>query len=204
MTTMLYLARHAEQELTAKNNPAAGISALGQDQARLLGKRLRAVKFDAIQHSPAARARETAYVVAQTMPDVPVRSSELLRDLTPVPELAEMRDYSEAELTWLAHVPAEECDPGGAEISSAIKHFSSLGASRQLLITHAFVISWFVRAALDAPPRRWLGLNPFNAGLTVIRYRPDHPDQPVTLIAYNDVGHLPLEFRGRTPVDLDS
>src|SRR5690349_426576 len=116
MTTMLYLARHAEQELTANEDPAVGISALGQDQARLLGKRLRGVKLDGIHHSPLARARETAYVVAQTMPGVPVRSSHLLRDLTPVPEPTEMSDYSEAELTWLAHVPAEECDPGGAEI----------------------------------------------------------------------------------------
>jgi probable phosphoglycerate mutase len=202
MTTMLYLARHAEQELTANEDPAVGISALGQDQARLLGKRLRGVKLDGIHHSPLARARETAYVVAQTMPGVPVRSSHLLRDLTPVPEPTEMSDYSEAELTWLAHVPAEECDPGGAEISSAIKHFSSLGDGQHLLITHAFVISWFVRDALGAPPRRWMGLNAFNTGLTVIRYRPDHPDQPVTLIGYNDVGHLPLELRGRTPVDL--
>jgi len=204
MATMLYLARHAEQELTADHDPAVGISTLGQDQARLLGKRLRGVKLDGIHHGPAARTRQTAYVVAECMPGVPVRASELLRDRTPVPNPAEMGNYSEAELTWLAHVPAEESDPGGTEIGAAIKHFSSLGDGQHLLITHAFVVSWFVRCALEAPSRRWMGLNPFNAGLTVIRYRPDHPDQPVTLIAYNDVGHLPLEVRGRTPVELYS
>ncbi len=204
MTTLLYLARHAEQELTPNGDPEAGLSALGQDQARLLGKRLRQAKLNGIHHGPSTRARQTAYVVAQTMPDIQVYSSELLRDRTPVPEPAEMGDYSEAELSWLANVPAEESDPGGIEITAAIKHFSSLGKGRQLLITHAFVISWFVRAALETPPRRWMGLNPFNAGLTVIRYRPEHPDQPVTLIGYNDIGHLPLELRGRTPVHLDS
>lgn len=202
MTTMIYLARHAEQRLTANEDPGVGISALGQDQARMLGQRLRGVKFDGIHHGPSTRARETAYVVALSLPGVPVQASEFLRDRTPVPETDEMGDYSEAELTWLAHVPAEESDPGGAEITSAIKHFSSLGKGQHLLITHAFVVSWFVRAALDTPPRRWMGLNPFNAGLTVIRYRPDHPDQPVSLITYNDIGHLPLELRGRTPVDL--
>jgi probable phosphoglycerate mutase len=204
MTTMLYLVRHAEQELTANESPTVGISSIGKEQARLLGQRLRGVKFDGIHHSPAARARETAYVVALSLPGVPVQESEFLRDRTPVPDRSELRDYSEAELTWLAHVPAEECDPGGAEITSAIKHFSSLGDSQHLLITHAYVVSWFVRAALETPNRRWMGLNPFNASLTVIRYRPDHPDQPVTLIGYNDLGHLPLELRGRTPVHLDS
>lgn len=204
MTTMIYLARHAEQELTAQEDPGVGISALGQDQARMLGKRLRSVTFDGIHHGPAARARQTAYVVAGFMASVPVQSSDLLRDHTPVPERGELGDYSEAELTWLAHVPAAECDPGGVEITSAIKHFSSLGKGTHLLITHAFVISWFVRSALNAPARSWMGLNSFNAGLTVIRYRPGHPDQPATLIAYNDIGHLPRELRGRTPVDLQS
>jgi broad specificity phosphatase PhoE len=202
MTTMLYLARHAEQALTPDEDPAAGISALGQDQARLLGQRLRGVTLDGIHHSPAARARETAYVVAESLTGVSVQASDLLRDRTPMPEPGRESDYSEAELTWLSDVPADERDPGGNEITSAIKHFSSLGEGQHLLITHAFVIGWFVRSALEAPARAWMGLNPFNAGLTVIRYRPEHPEQPVTLIGYNDVGHLPLEVRGRTPVEL--
>jgi probable phosphoglycerate mutase len=113
-------------------------------------------------------------------------------------------EYSPAELAWLQDVPAAERDPGGAEITAAIKHFSSLGEGHHLLISHAFVVGWFVRSALAAPVRAWMGLNPFNAGLTVIRYRPDHPDRPAALISYNDVGHLPLEVRGSVPVDLRS
>src|SRR5687768_8402383 len=116
MTTMLYLARHAEQDLSPSEDPSVGISALGQDQARLLGQRL-----NGIHHSPPTRARETAYVVAEGLSGVPVRSSDLLRDLTPVPEPGEMSDNSDAELTWLTCVPVEECDPGGREISLAIK-----------------------------------------------------------------------------------
>lgn len=202
MTTMLYLVRHAEQELTPDEDPSAGISAVGQDQARLLGQRLRGVALDGIHHGPAARARQTAYVMAESLPGVAVRESELLQDRTPTPEPGLESEYSEAEQSWLADVPASERDPGGVQISSAIKHFASLGEGQHVLVTHAFVIGWFVRSALGSPTSSWMGLNPFNAGLTVIRHRPDHPEQPVSLISYNDLGHLPLEVRGRTPVEL--
>ncbi|MFG3699729.1 histidine phosphatase family protein [Micromonospora sp. NPDC047620] len=40
-----------------------------------------------------------------------------------------------------------------------------------MVVTHTFLIAWFVRHALDAPERRWLGFNAHNGGLTVIRYR---------------------------------
>lgn len=209
MTTMLYLVRHAEQELaepelTAEEDPAAGISALGQDQAQLLGQRLRGVKLDGIHHSPSLRARQTAYVMAESLPGVSVRESELLRDRTPMPERGLENDYSEAELAWLAEVPVDERDPGGVEISAALRYFTSEVEGDHVLVTHAFVIGWFVRSALMAPTNSWLGLSPFNAGLTVIRCRPDHPEQPITLIGYNDIGHLPLEVRGRTPVALSA
>ena len=204
MTTMLYLVRHAEQDLTPDEDPAVGISALGQDQARLLGQRLQPVKLAGIHHGPAARARQTAYVMAESLPGVAVRASDLLQDRTPIPEPGRENEYSEAELSWLADVPVSERDPGGAQITSAIKYFASLGEGQHVLVTHAFVIGWFVRSALRSPTNGWMGLNPFNAGLTVIRYRPDHPEQPVSLISYNDVGHLPLKARGRTPVALSS
>lgn len=55
-----------------------------------------------------------------------------------------------------------------------------------VLVTHAFVIGWFVRTAMDAPSWRWLGLNSANTGLTIIRFT----DGVATLGAFNDTGHL--------------
>jgi probable phosphoglycerate mutase len=62
----------------------------------------------------------------------------------------------------------------------------------ELVVTHSFLVGWLVRAALDAPNWRWLGLNPAHAALTVIRYA---PGRPTSLLVYNDVSHLPAELR---------
>lgn len=64
---------------------------------------------------------------------------------------------------------------------------------RELLITHNFVIGWFVRHALDAPAWRWMGLNRAHCALTIIQIGPGLP--PI-LIAFNDAGHLPIELGG--------
>lgn len=61
-----------------------------------------------------------------------------------------------------------------------------------LVVTHAFLIAWLVRVALDAPAWRWIGLNHANAALTVIRYA---PARPAAVLVYNDVSHLPDDLR---------
>jgi probable phosphoglycerate mutase len=210
LVTLLYLVRHAEQEQTPDEDPTVGISPRGRQQARLLGQRLKDVPFDGIHHSPALRAEETAQLVAESLPGIPVHASALLSDRTPMPSPEQEASYPPQALPWLATVPVAERDESAIQISAAMRYFAELGGdartaqdeprpAHHLLITHAFVIGWFVREALDAPPSRWLGLNPFNAGLTVIHCR---PEQPPNLISFNDIGHLPYEVRGRTPLDV--
>lgn len=197
--TLLYLARHAQQEAAQDEDPSVGLSATGRRQAQLLGDRLRDIRLDGIHHSPLLRARQTAHLVAERLPDSPVHSTPLLTDRTPVPVPGTEADYPAGHHAWLAKTPEAERDEGGAAISAAIDHFSRLHRrppqsgddddddAGHLLITHAFVIGWFVRDAMDAPNWRWLGLNPSNAGLTVIDYVADRPPR---LISFNDVGHL--------------
>ena len=193
MAAMLYLVRHAEQESTPDEDPTVGVSERGRDQAQRLGRRLAHVPFAGVHHSPLLRAEQTATVIATELaPGTPLGASEFLIDRTPVPEPGQENEYSAAARGWLAGVPTAERDPGGREISAALAHFAT-GAedgTHHLLITHAFVVGWFVRAALGAPVAAWLGLSPANAGLTVLRCRPEHPEQPIQLIGYNDVGHL--------------
>ncbi|MEV4118705.1 histidine phosphatase family protein [Micromonospora sp. NPDC049645] len=57
----------------------------------------------------------------------------------------------------------------------------------ELLITHNFVIGWFVRHVLDAPEWRWIGLHQANCAITVVRW---DSDRPPTLVSFNDTEHL--------------
>jgi serine/threonine-protein phosphatase PGAM5 len=197
---LLYLVRHAEPEPSADEDPQVGLSPLGRRQARLLGQRLRDVPLDGIHHSPLTRARQTALLIAESRPGTPVHSSELLTDRTPVPAPGREADYPARVLAWFDTVPEQERDLGGTRIAQALAHFAALpDDAHHLLVTHAFVVGWFVRQALDAPAWRWMGLNPFNAALTVIRCL---PDRSPTLVSFNDVGHLPMDARGHTPLDL--
>jgi len=61
--TLLYLVRHGEQDHAAAETNA-GLSPLGIEQAHRLGRRLAAVDFDQIHHSPRARAHSGALACA--------------------------------------------------------------------------------------------------------------------------------------------
>jgi probable phosphoglycerate mutase len=203
-TTLLYLVRHGEQHHQAAGDEAdAGLSGLGGKQARELGKRLAGVPFDVVRHSPLRRAADTAQILAGYLPGVPVSPSELLRDRTPVPSEDEASAVPERFWPFLDGVPPHERDRGGKYLDTAVSQLavSGPGDRCELLVTHNFVIGWFVRHALDAPAWRWMGLNQFNCALTIIQIRVGLPPM---LIAFNDIGHLPLDLRGRSPVALRS
>jgi serine/threonine-protein phosphatase PGAM5 len=202
--TLLYLVRHAEQAGVATgDHPDAGLSELGIRQADLLGRRLAGVPFDVIRHSPLRRAEQTARRVAAWLPGVPVEASDLLRDRTPIPLPGEMDEAPAQFRVVLDSVPDEEADPGARRLSEAVERLAVAGPAdrHELLVTHGFVIGWFVRHVLDAPAWRWMGLNAFNAGITIIKVSQDLPPM---LISYNDIGHLPPDARGQSPVILRS
>ena len=61
---------------------------------------------------------------------------------------------------WLDAVPDDERDVDAVALRAAVEHFGVTGGEDryELLITHNFVIGWFVRHVLDAPEWRWIGL----------------------------------------------
>ncbi|MEH0841303.1 histidine phosphatase family protein [Micromonospora sp. CPCC 205711] len=193
-TRLLYLARHAEQESAAAEAPEVGLSARGRRQAALLGERLRGVPVRAVHHGPLRRAAETAELVAGSLTGIPVYATELAGDH--LPHDTDPAGLPPAYVDFLAGFPAAERVDGPRLAAEAVARFATAPAEgdvRELVITHNFLIAWLVRHALGAPERRWLGLNHHNAGLTVIRYSSAGPP---SLIAFNDVAHLPPELRG--------
>jgi serine/threonine-protein phosphatase PGAM5 len=178
MSRWLYLARHGDAQ------EGGGLTPAGRQQAGLLGKRLSTVPLTEVVHSPEQRAAETAAALSlpvaaeqwdaagDYVPYVPDPVPPVLAGCTPAEREAGARWAAEA-LTRFAN-PAPEPD------------------AHHLIVTHAFLIAWFVRDAVGAPPERWLGLNAANCGLTVIRYT---PGRPAALVQFNDLGHLPPELR---------
>ena len=58
---------------------------------------------------------------------------------------------------------------------SASSWCASRGEVHELLITHNFVIGWFVREVLQAPDWRWMTLNQAHCGLTVLAQKHGRP-----------------------------
>ncbi|MFF9194916.1 histidine phosphatase family protein [Streptomyces sp. NPDC014779] len=189
----LYLARHAQA-----TDDEGALTEAGRRQAGLLGERLRGVPLAAVRHGPLARAAETARIVAGRLDGVPLVCDPAAGDYVPyVPGRAELPAGSaDAMLGFLAGFPAREREEGPGLAAAAVAAFTGPVAGdeprHELVVTHNFLIGWLVRAALDAPEARWMGLNQANAALTVIRYS---PGRAPALMLFNDLGHLPPELR---------
>jgi serine/threonine-protein phosphatase PGAM5 len=182
--TTLLLVRHGD---AGHDNADPGLSAEGVKQAHAVGARLAGSQYTGLVHSPKRRATETTNIMSEYLPGVPVSESSCADDRTPIP-----LDWTSAPSRYhefLRSVPELERDVGGKQLDIAIAEFSRVHDEerRLIVVTHNFVIGWFVRSALDAPSWRWLGLNQDNGAVTTIEYRRGHNAR---LVSFNDVGHL--------------
>ena len=194
-TRYLYLARHG-QALPDES----GLTETGRRQAVLLGERLREMPISVVHHGPLARASQTASLIAGQLDGVPLRRSEVAGDYVPyMPDKDELpEDTAGYLLRFLDWVTEEDREEGAALAAQALERFTGpvegpAGEERhELVVTHNFLVGWLVRAALEAPRWRWLGLNHGNAALTVIRYT---PGRLPALLSWNDSGHIPAGLR---------
>jgi probable phosphoglycerate mutase len=182
MERRLFLVRHGEATGDAADS---GLSPLGVAQSRRLGERLRDEGAVEVRHGPRRRAVQTAAILGE-LGRMPVVADPVLDDRTPVPAPGREGAYPERIRAWFAAVPDDERDEGGQRLPAAVE--SCLADDRPLvLVTHAFVVAWFVQRLLGAPADAWMSITVGNAGLTTIVRR---PGRPPLLAGVNDVGHL--------------
>jgi serine/threonine-protein phosphatase PGAM5 len=191
MTQYLYLVRHGEQRDAEHGVTDGPLSPRGRRQAALLAERIGGVPLTNVWHAPSTIATETAAIVRERLPSLEPKPSALLFDCVPsglTPEVPK------AFAGWFASATPAEIEAGRAQMADAWAEFvAPSGQERHdLLITHNLVIAEFVRHAFDAPEWRWLGLTQAHGGLTVLRAR---SGRPVTVVAHNDLAHLPVELR---------
>jgi len=197
MSRYVYLVRHGEQQDAEHGLPDGPLSGRGQRQAAAIADRLSGVPFSSVHTSPLQRAVDTARVMTERMPGLEPLQSALLMDCIPAGPSANMPPDFE---TFFGGVTPEEIAAGEAQMADATAEWLSPSRDdrHDLLITHNFVIAWFVREVFGAPAWRWMGVNQANCGLTVIRVR---TAKPPVLVTHNDLGHLAVELRTGMPVE---
>ena len=197
MSHFIYLVRHGEQQDAEFGLPDGPLSEKGKAQAEAVGARLATVPFTGAWHSPLQRATETAKIIQKQLGTVKSKPSNLLFDCYPSGPTPDMPHAFEP---FFGGVTEDQIEAGKAQMTDAVSEFlaPARGDRHDLLVTHNFVIGWFVREVLDAPAWRWLGLNQANCGLTIIRVR---SAKPPVLVTHNDLGHLPPELRTGLPID---
>jgi probable phosphoglycerate mutase len=195
VTHYIYLVRHGEHQDAEHGIDDGPLSPRGQRQAELIADRLSGLPLDAVWHSPLLRATETARAIAERLPSVDPVPSALLFDCVPT---GMTEDTPTAYESFFGSVSEAEIEAGSAQMSDAVGEFLRRrnGEVHEVLITHNFVISWFVREVLGAPDWRWMTLNQAHCGLSVIAQK---QGRPWTLISHNDLGHLPMELRTGLP-----
>ena len=210
----LYLVRHGEAA------EGGSLSDAGQEQARRTGERLKnlPVTRELHQHRPRrARAAATAprphrlsgcraAARAAARPSPPSsatphprrpRIRPQARHL-PTPGSASrgagrLRSVTEGAPCWPGRRSSSlRARRGRARLGKNAPGESPAADAHELIVTHNFLIGWFIRHALDAPDWRWIGLNQQNCALTVILYQ---PGLPPSLVTFNDAAHLPDQLR---------
>ncbi|MFE7846421.1 histidine phosphatase family protein [Microbacterium sp. NPDC057407] len=195
MTHYIYLVRHGEHQDAEHGLVDGPLSPRGRRQASLLADRLSGVPFDAVWHSPLQRASQTAAAVKERMPSLEPQPSALLFDCVPT---GMTDDTPAAYEPFFGSVTEAEIEAGRAQMADAVAEYLARkrGEVHELLITHNFVIGWFVREVLQAQEWRWMTLNQAHCGLTVIAQK---QGRPWTLLSHNDMAHLPVELRTGLP-----
>lgn len=195
VTHYIYLVRHGEHQDAEHGLIDGPLSPRGRRQASLLADRLSGVPFDAVWHSPLMRASQTADAVAERMPSVSPQPSALLFDCIPTGMTPETPAVFEP---FFGSVTEAEVEAGRAQMDDAVSAFLVRRTEdvHELLITHNFVIAWFVREVLQSPEWRWMTLNQAHCGLTVLAQK---QGRPWTVLSHNDTAHLPVEMRTGLP-----
>jgi len=198
VTHYIYLVRHGEHQDAEQGVADGPLSARGRRQAEALADRLSGLPLSAVWHSPLERAAETARAVADRLPSVDPQPSALLFDCVPTGMTDETPAVYEP---FFGSVTEAEIEAGRAQMSDAVSAFlvRKPGEVHELLITHNFVISWFVREVLQMPEWRWMTLNQAHCGLTVIAQK---NGRPWSLVTHNDLAHLPFELQTGLPEPL--
>ena len=150
----LYLVRHGLYTNMSPpgEEPEGSLTTEGMQQSLLTGQRLVKLPITMIYHSTSQRATETCQIISSQMPEVPVRSSNLLRECIPViPD--DLKDF-------FIDIPADWIAKGREQAQKACEVFlQPVGSDNtdhhEIIISHGNLIGYLLAQALLAPSEAW-------------------------------------------------
>lgn len=190
VTRNIILIRHGQYNLDGKDDSERYLTTLGKQQAALTGKRLAelALPYSFVLHSDMKRAIETADIITENLPKVPVLPADgILREGAPIKPEPNVGSWK----------PEYYYEQDGARIEAAFrKHFhrappEQTEDSYELVVCHANVIRYFLCRALQLPPEAWLRLSLKHASLTWVVIR---PSGSVHTRCVGEAGHFPPDM----------
>lgn len=158
----------------------------GREQARLTASRLAhfMLPVDVLRSSTFTRARETAAIIADSLPGrTPILSSDLCECTAPTERKDIEARHTASEL--------DSCRQRLDRAYAAIVRPSPDRDTTEVVVCHGNVSRWFVCKALGIEPTWWLRFGTQNCSVTIIRVKADGSTQ---LLSYGDFGHLPPEL----------
>lgn len=174
-TRYLYLVRHGQYVLDRDQRNYGDLTSLGRKQAKRLARRLRTIDFDVIHHSSMVRAEQTAALIGEQLPSVPMRRAPILQEGMP-----ERENERPTAATRAVRKRMENAFERYARPSRKDRH--------ELLVCHGNVIRNFMLYALDVDVSRWLRMDITHCGVSVLRVL-GKPRR--TVVSYfNDASHL--------------
>ncbi len=191
--------RHG-QYLSVGDDPP--LSDLGQRQAAATAAYFLEQPITTIHHSTMQRAVETAHIIAQTLPGIPLVAHDTLRECVPTIPPAWATLF--AEQTDPDYRP-EQVAVAQAQLETAYATlFQPIDQDKhELVVCHGNVLRYLVCRALNINQHAWLDFHPvYHCSLTQILVAPHILKeaiaagmQPTTLFSFNDVQHLPVDQR---------
>jgi serine/threonine-protein phosphatase PGAM5 len=189
----LFLIRHGQYEISAKDADSMILTALGREQATETGKRLvqvgKTLKFTKLYHSNMIRAIETADLIKNELqlPELPVKMDPLLAEGAPIPPEPPIGHWKPEVYQFFAD---------GSRIEAAFRKYfhrappEQLEDSYEIVVCHANVIRYFFCRSLQFPAEAWLRFNLAHGSITHITIR---PDGRVSCRALGESGFQPIE-----------
>lgn len=186
----VYLVRHGQYDLTKREE--GGLTRTGIAQARLTASMLSSLSFERIYASPVRRARETADIVSEALPDIALHEDESLRECIPSIPPRYAHFFSER----FPDLNDEKIDGCSGRLRDAFERYFCPAAGdadvNDLLVCHGNVIRYLVALVLDVNHHAWSHMLVNNCGVSRVMV---DTDGTLFLISHNDIGHLPPDLR---------